>query len=113
MHLNLEVLRYSSSASTIRPLFEYLFITISGYTVYVTIRGDESNNRLYDKLLYVIPAVIRTSQQTSLFTSHDDGQLQLQIKVSSLSKFLNELVPCINPSGLIDIAVIALIVFSY
>ena len=31
MNLHSEVLRYSSSASTIRPLFEYLFITISGY----------------------------------------------------------------------------------
>ena len=33
MNLHSEVLRYSSSAytSTIRPLFEYLFMTISGY----------------------------------------------------------------------------------
>ena len=31
MHLHSEVLRYSSSASTIRPLFEYRFMTITGY----------------------------------------------------------------------------------
>ena len=31
MFLHSEVLRYSSSASTIRPLFEYLFTPISGY----------------------------------------------------------------------------------
>ena len=31
VNLHSEVLRYSSSASTIRPLFEYLFMTISGY----------------------------------------------------------------------------------
>ena len=31
VNLHSEVLRYSSSATTIRPLFEYLFITISGY----------------------------------------------------------------------------------
>ena len=31
VHLHSEVLRYSSSASTIRPLFEYMFMMISGY----------------------------------------------------------------------------------
>ena len=31
VNLHSEVIRYSSSASTIRPLFEYLFMTISGY----------------------------------------------------------------------------------
>ena len=33
MFLHSEVLRYSSSASTIRPLFEYLFTPISGYDI--------------------------------------------------------------------------------
>ena len=35
MFLHSEVLRYSSSASTIRPLFEYLFIPISGYEYFI------------------------------------------------------------------------------
>ena len=38
MFLHSEVLRYSSSASTIRPLFEYHFIPISGYDEYFIIR---------------------------------------------------------------------------
>ena len=38
MFLHSEVLRYSSSASTIRPLFEYLFIPISGYDFQSIIR---------------------------------------------------------------------------
>ena len=37
-----------------------------------------------------VRAVIRTRQQISLFTSHDDGQLQLQIKVSLLIPRLHD-----------------------
>ena len=50
----------------------------------------ETINRLYEYRL------------NSLFTSHDEGQLQLKIKASSLSAFRNELVSCINPSELIS-----------
>ena len=47
---------------------------------YLYIHGDEIRC-MYRKSFEL------TSQQISLFTSHDDGQLQLQIKVSSLSAF--------------------------
>ena len=51
----------------------YLNVALAQYHhIYVGTRSD-------------VRAVIRTSQQISLFMSHDDGQLQLQIKVSSLT----------------------------
>ena len=66
--------------------FTLLHVITSNWLINVTvvslyIRGDEIRCSLH------VRAVIRTSQQISLFTSHDDGQLQLQIKGSSLSAF--------------------------
>ena len=104
VHLHSEVLRYSLSASTIRPLLEYLFMTISGYVLRYYIYDNNLkrnvNNvtvvtiyiyvetRLY---VHVIRAVIRTSRRrTAPTTNH-----------SSLSAFSNELVFCINLSELI------------
>ena len=57
-------------------LINVLVVSIIINYIYVGTRSDGD-----------VRAVIRTSQQISLFTSHDDGQLQLQIKVSSLSAF--------------------------
>ena len=58
-------------------LINVTHVTIIIIYIYVGTRSDTVYNNMYG----------RTNQQISLFTSHDDGQLQLQIKVSSLSAF--------------------------
>ena len=74
MHLHSEVLRYLSSASTIRTLFEYPFITISGYAfrIYNYSSNSKRNNDVTANV------TIYTAEYCTII----DHELQTQEKIS-------------------------------